>query len=153
MNREQLEKAYPDMPGCTCTHCKADCAIPCWPLPSEALAIIEAGYGAKLMLDWSDFVRDRKIWFLSPALPGFEGKEAPENYHAQINLKRPCVMQDKQGLCTLHKFGLKPKEGRATHHTVSRPNLRRSLITFWNTVEGQMVVERWQTEFMIEDDQ
>lgn len=140
--------------SCTCPKCKSACKTrPCWPTPSDAQKLIDAGYGDKLMLEWwrgeIEEEEDRDIYFLCPALGGFEEQQAP---YYPIGHK-PCVFFNKDELCDLHNENLKPTQGRETIH--SQPESEADAIVAkaarsWDTPEGKALIEVWCKEHGVE---
>jgi hypothetical protein len=97
---------------CTCEKCRRMCALrPCWPTPDEAKAIEEAGYGDR-MAETAIFHGDEMHTVRCPAPRGKAGTFALEQ-------TGPCTFF-RNGRCELHRKGLKPKEGRLAHHTMTR---------------------------------
>lgn len=75
--------------SCSCTVCKRMCRNPCIPTPTEASEIEAKGFSL-----------------------------TERNYEGRIvrmpstTLEFRCEFQDKDGLCKLHKAGVKPKEAK-----------------------------------------
>lgn len=134
---------------CDCPACRSMCRRPCWPIPSEVRALIDAGYGNRLMLDYwvgdfsGEYLRDN-TYIICPANPGHEGSTAPDYGFSLFlsPLHTGCVFQ-KSGLCELHERKLKPAEGRAAHHAVYQPELHKDVARHWDTDEGRAVVALW----------
>jgi len=134
---------------CSCDTCKSMCDRPCWPAPSEAEALIEAGYGDKLMLDhWvgspqdnpaEEYCGDTRI--LAPACKGYEGRRAP------FWPEGGCAFQNENNLCALHNKGLKPIEGRLANcgsdGGKTPDDLHREVAKLWDNPEAQRLVTRW----------
>lgn len=90
---------------------------PCWPTPLEAQAIIDAGKGDRLMLDyWVGSITDcdddqcwhadvSEVLILGPAIVGHESGHAPS-----FPVGR-CAFLSPDGKCELYD-GLQPLEGR-----------------------------------------
>lgn len=142
---------------CSCERCQTMCRRPCWPVPSDVRALIEAGEGGKLMLDYwvGSFTSDHdNTYIVCPANSGHEGTAAPEEGSGfgfgfafmcstgSSPLHKGCVFQ-KDGLCTLHDRGLKPAEGKAAHHALKRPDLHEDVARHWDTEEGRAIVASW----------
>lgn len=136
----------PDVPACMCASCREACRRPCWPTTAEAAALIDAGLGGRLMLDFwaADDEHPAGIKLLCPACPGHEGDTAP---FAPFG---GCTFQAVgTGLCELHDRGLKPAEGRKTGcgKVKKSTSLHRIIAETWATPEGAAVVERWDAEY------
>ncbi len=86
---------------CACQKCKNLCHTPCLGTPEDIEALIEAGYGDRLMLTkWGVGIlaglTNKMISMLQPRLE-------PDGW---------CTFRREDGLCELHDKGLKPLEGR-----------------------------------------
>lgn len=142
-----------DSEPCSCVDCQSMCRRPCWPIPSDVQALMEAGEGNRLMLDYwvggfDDDTKYDNIYVICPANPGHEGANAPEGGFEllfrplQSSLYSGCVFQ-KDGLCELHERQLKPTEGRAAHHALNQPKLHEEVARYWDTEDGRNVVAAW----------
>jgi hypothetical protein len=143
-------RKYPNAPECSCDHCKKQCSHPCWPLPEEAQALIDAGYGDSLMVDW--WARGEDLYLLCPATTQQQGNFAPESWTFHSDT---CVFFNKDGLCELHDLKLKPVEGRIAHHShyTHRNNLswdisrsHEHIAMTWDNEEAQKIVTKWRNE-------
>ena len=122
---------------CTCNVCQDMCRRPCWPTPEEAQAIIDKGFGERLMKDWWVNHPD-DIFILAPAYPGYEDMGAPEN----LMFVKGCTFF-KDGLCELHDLGLKPFEGRMATHEKAHEKLHKHVAMKWDNPEAQMLCNKW----------
>jgi hypothetical protein len=91
---------------CSCQDCQDQCkTAPCLGTPEDILKLIQAGHGDKL----------QAIIWMAGVFTGLNDKPL-----TMVQLKfmegEGCIML-KNGLCTLHKSGLKPTEGKLSHHT------------------------------------
>lgn len=101
--------------ACKCKLCQSQCAAPCKGTPEDMVKIIAAGY--------TDRVAIYKVPFtgLFPEFSGLQyiaGKIDPET--------KMCTFF-KEGLCELHNSGLKPTEGKLSHHTTEKLDPKKSL--------------------------
>ena len=136
---------------CSCNKCKKMCHTPCSGTPEDIEALIEAGFGDKLSLDWHcGFDLGKTIFKLTPALKGYEGSQAAE----YPNSEKGCTFFH-YGKCQLHSKGLKPTTGRlAIHNTPREPKhlddvggtLNASVTETWNTEKGKAIVAKWCEE-------
>ena len=103
--------------SCKCQLCKSQCHLPCKGTPEDMFKLIGGGFQDRLMQ--FDFQGQRII---TPLLD----KE-----------KDSCTFFTN-GLCELHELGLKPTEGKLSHHStkVEKFNYKKS-ITFH-------VLREWQ---------
>lgn len=104
---------------CSCATCKFMCKrSPCFPTPSDALKLINAGHKDKLMVTaylGMGFV----MWVVAP-----------------MQTNTGCIFHNNDGLCDLHSSGLKPTEGKLAIHDRSDDGLRESICETWATDEG-----------------
>lgn len=134
--------------GAACPVCVEMCQRkPCWPTPIEALALIQAGYGDKLMVErWNGSRYDdanADIMLLSPAVYRFEGDPT-----GRWRLGR-CTFLTPEGKCSLHDLGLKPVEGRLAQcgeidTEGEEPSHHELVAATWNSPYGQALVESWR---------
>jgi hypothetical protein len=138
----------PEEVQCNCSTCVSMCEQrPCWGTPKEIEAIVDAGFGDKLMQDYwePDGTHPAHVYMAQPAIVGYEGTRAPWSPHGT------CAFL-KNNLCTLHDKGLKPIEGRLAACANKRPDrepynkemhqLRVDIVDEWDTPEGQSVLEK-----------
>lgn len=146
---------------CACEKCNAMCdKRACWPTPEEAVAIIDAGYGDQLMLDWwngdhFDEAYDR-ILILCPGETGSVGQRSDREYWMFFQSGGgPCSMH-RDDLCFLHDLGLKPLEGRYSRHGLPTDEdspymkLHEAMAESWNNPEAQRLARDWATQRGIE---
>lgn len=95
---------------CSCSVCKQQCHTPCLGTPDDIERIIDAGYADRLALtNWAAGIFLGVINIAIPMIQPVAGKEY-------------CAFFEN-GLCILHDKGLKPTEGRLSHHTVRKDNI------------------------------
>lgn len=124
------------MSECSCRKCQEMCQRPCWPSPEEADQMLDDGLGPKMMLDW--WAAEEDIYLICPAEPGRE-KDRASSYP-----RGGCVLQNPNGLCSIHNSGYKPLEGRTAMCSEKHPNLHRDVAALWDNDEGREVVEKWK---------
>lgn len=112
---------------CKCALCKMQCHTPCLGTPQDIERLIDAGYADRLKLTyWAAGmimgVIDRPIPMLQAA--------AGDEY---------CTFF-QNGLCELHTLGLKPTEGKLSHHSIRLDNFKPSKSLSWN------VAKEWISE-------
>lgn len=94
---------------------------PCFPTPEEAEKLVAAGYKDRLALtQWGD--QPGKEYFLI----------APKINESTTG----CTFLTNDGLCILHDKGLKPLEGRLTHHSREYIGLREWMCRKWRSLKG-----------------
>lgn len=124
--------------SCNCEKCKQMCQrVPCLGTPHDILALIEAGHVDKVCY---------VIWGAGMML-GYNAAPIPM---VQIKTKNgsrggTCVFYN-DGKCELHENGLKPTEGKLSHHEVSaielRPeyNLTYQVAIEWTKIENSDII-------------
>lgn len=96
--------------SCKCQTCKSQCMrSPCLGTPQDIEKIIDAGYKHRIF---------GTIWATRVAW-GFN--EPPIHMYQALQLDSGCTFF-QNGLCELHSKGLKPTEGRLSHHSVTQEN-------------------------------
>ena len=118
--------------SCDCERCRRQCMTPCLGTPRDILRLIEAGHASRLSITfWAVGMLLGQIPF--PILM-VQVRQTP----------RGCVFHER-GLCSLHEAGLKPTEGRLSHHSLTAENFsfRRSLA--WNVAREWLEPENAQT--------
>jgi hypothetical protein len=104
--------------SCKCETCKVQCRkAPCIGTPEDIEKIINAdGRYYYLLAD--------SVW-----ASGVPFGIAPKDFIAPLMLKDGCGFF-VNGLCILHDLGLKPTEGRLSHHTAERPRRFQDTINY-----------------------
>lgn len=135
---------------CACETCINMCRTRvCWGTPEDALKLIKAGFGNRLMNDYwlggryDDGYSD--ISLLCPASTGYDGLMAPE----ERKLLGPCVFLTSEGMCELHTLGLKPTECRLAIHQMGSGDIdtnHRDAAMSWNNEEAQRLVYDWWSD-------
>lgn len=104
---------------CSCELCQKQCKVPCLGTPDDILRLLEAGYRDKLSVSY---------WMVGLLL----GKLPARVPMVQaIQTEQGCVFF-KDGLCELHSTGLKPTEGKLSHHELKLDNFIFELSLSWN---------------------
>lgn len=102
------EKSGRKPSACSCESCKNQCRTPCIGTPEDIERLIEAGYTDRLAPTlWAAGivmgVTDKVIRMVQP-------KREDNGW---------CTFRTPEWLCELHDKGLKPTEGRLSHHSLS----------------------------------
>lgn len=104
---------------CRCARCREQCRTPCLGTPEDILRLLKAGYKERLAPTlWGVGLVLRRIPYVVPMIQA-----------RRIN--GYCIFF-RNGLCELHDAGLKPTEGRLSHHTITRENLKFGSSLSWN---------------------
>lgn len=111
---------------CKCAKCKLQCKTPCLGTPEDIMKLINAGYKEQL---------SRTYW-----CPGMlRGKiDHPVVMVQAIQTPSGCIFFEN-GLCKLHASGLKPTEGKLSHHSVKAENFEFRKSLSWN------VAKEWES--------
>lgn len=109
---------------CKCSGCKSQCKqVPCLGTPADILKLIEAGYAQHIYpTDWHVGV----LW-------GITDKVIPM-YQLDNVQGHGCVLF-KDGLCSIHHTGLKPTEGKLSHHTHKTETFNKKKSLSWNVAK------------------
>lgn len=108
---------------CKCSLCKKQCRTPCLGTPEDIERIIDAGYKSHLAVTYWGAgivlgVIDRPILMVQIKDKDNSG----------------CSFF-KNGLCELHDKGLKPTEGKLSHHTLSLDNFNPKKSIAWHVAK------------------
>lgn len=143
---------------CQCRACVSRCsAYPGWMMPDEAARAIEAGRAMDLMLDWfcpdENIGNKEDIFVLVPASVGRRGQRAPllgfEALFGKMN--EPCTLL-KDGLCTIHDSGFKPRQCRTVFACRGLGDDKYAIVPAWRAPEALALVERWKSLVGFEDE-
>lgn len=93
---------------CSCTTCQKACKTPCLPTPEDVLNLMLAGYQKRL----------RKTVWAAGILLGVVNQTIEIVAPLYDEKKKACTFFT-DGLCELHESGLKPTEGKLTHHQIT----------------------------------
>ena len=116
---------------CKCNECKKQCKTVCLGTPEDIERLIDAGFGNKLEFTiWGVGKMLGKINYTIPMIQ-------------PIQTDSGCVFF-QNGLCELHEKGLKPTEGRLSHHSVTLDNFSFRKSIAWN------VAKEWVDEQNVE---
>ena len=111
---------------CKCQKCKQQCKTPCLGTPEDILRLIKAGYKERLAIThWWVGIARGKLDF-----PGIMIQARQED-HGYCTFFR-------DGLCELHDLGLKPTEGRLSHHSITKENFKFGKSLSWNVAKEWM---------------
>lgn len=96
---------------CKCKQCKAQCLdTPCLGTPSDIVRLVISGYADKLA---------KTVWAVRTVLTG----EVPIMMVQLIQQDDGSCIMYENGLCKLHTLGLKPTEGKLSHHVIDKRNI------------------------------
>ena len=107
---------------CKCQKCKNQCRTPCLGTPDDILKLLEAGYKEQL-----------RFTYWATAL--FLGVFPDVIFMVQIEKTDNGCIFFKDGLCSIHHTGLKPTEGKLSHHIITAENLDFSKSLSWNVAK------------------
>ena len=131
---------------CKCQECKKQCRTPCLGTPQDILKLVEAGYKDKLMpTHWAVGLVLGKLSYTIPMIQAIQTDEGWCIFH-------------KDGLCSLHELGLKPTEGRLSHHSLKTENyvfskgLAYNVAKEWLEQSNSSIVEKLLVHFGVTDE-
>lgn len=107
---------------CRCNLCKQQCHTPCLGTPQDIERLIEAGYADQL---------DITFWCAGMVM-GIVNSPVPM---VQAITKGEFCIFYHNGLCDLHDKGLKPTEGKLSHHSIRIDNFKSSKSIAWNVAK------------------
>ena len=111
---------------CKCQKCKQQCKTPCLGTPEDILRLIKAGYKERLAIThWWVGIARGKLDF--PVIM-IQARQEENGY---------CTFF-RDGLCELHDLGLKPTEGRLSHHSITKENFKFGKSLSWNVAKEWM---------------
>ncbi len=111
---------------CKCQTCKQQCKTPCLGTPEDILRLINAGYKERLAIThWWVGIARGKLDF--PVIM-IQARQEENGY---------CTFYH-DGLCELHDLGLKPTEGRLSHHSITKENFKFGKSLSWNVAKEWM---------------
>lgn len=103
--------------ACNCAKCQSQCRIPCLGTPEDIVKIMEAGYADRLA---------PTVWAAGMIMGVID---RPVNMIQAIQREDGYCTFFNDGKCELHDLGLKPTEGKLSHHSLKVDNFnpKRSL--------------------------
>ena len=107
---------------CKCRLCKQQCHTPCLGTPQDILKLIESGYKDRLAP--TEWLVGMIMGVIDMPVPMIQAKQEGDW----------CTFY-KDGLCELHDAGLKPTEGRLSHHSIRLDNFKPSKSIAWNVAK------------------
>ena len=113
---------------CKCQACKQQCKTPCLGTPQDIMKIIESGFGDRLFR--THWAVGLLLGHLDTTVPMVQAEQTPNG----------CIFH-KNGLCELHILGLKPTEGKLSHHSIREDNFKLSKSLSWNVAREWVVAE------------
>lgn len=96
--------------ACKCQECKKQCRTPCLGTPQDILKLIETGYIDQLKPTY--WLVGMVLGKLNYSIAMVQAMQTDEGW---------CVFH-QDGLCKLHDSGLKPTEGKLSHHSIKPEN-------------------------------
>lgn len=110
--------------SCSCEKCKSQCHTPCLGTPEDIHCLVDAGYKDRLSV----------THWLVGMLFGVIDKPV---LMVQANIENGWCTFYHDGKCELHDKGLKPTEGRLSHHSIRIDNFNPKKSLSW------LVAKEW----------
>ncbi len=110
--------------ACKCEQCKNQCRTPCLGTPEDILKLIEAGYVERLKPTM--WLTGMALGKLTYPIPMVQAETMDNGW---------CTFRREDGLCELHDLGLKPTEGRLSHHLITKENFTFSKSLSYNVAK------------------
>ena len=120
---------------CRCQLCKRQCHTPCLGTPQDILRLMDAGYTDRLSPTlWAAGVM---MGVVSQPVPLIQAQclDGAWGGLLDVGADSHCTFYTGDGLCELHDKGLKPTEGRLSHHSIRLDNFRASRSISWAVVQ------------------
>ncbi len=121
---------------CSCELCRKQCKAPCLGTPDDILKLLEVGYRDRLSVTY---------WMVGLVLGKFP---AAIPMVQAIRTDNGCVFF-KDGLCELHEPGLKPTEGKLSHHEIRLDNFIFELSLSWNIAKEWINIQNRRKVLMV----
>ena len=121
--------------ACKCHLCKRQCHTPCLGTPQDILRLMDAGYTSRLKpTEWAAGmvmgVTKRPVFLIQA-----ECVDGAFGGAIDLGVNSHCTFQREDGLCELHDKGLKPTEGRLSHHSTKIDNWKPTKSISWAVVQ------------------
>jgi hypothetical protein len=121
--------------SCKCEACKKQCSVaPCLGTPQDIEKIIDAGYGDKIAP--TQWAAGMMMGVVDHVVLMFQ---------IRFDEKKGGCVFFNNGLCELHDKGLKPTEGRLSHHTTTIETFNPKKSLSWNVAKEWMKPENEET--------
>ena len=120
---------------CRCQLCKHQCHTPCLATPQDILRLMDAGYTSRLAPTlWA---AGMVMGVTSQPVPLIQARVEDGAWGGLLDVGADshCTFFTSDGLCELHAQGLKPTEGRLSHHSIRIDNFRASKSVSWAVVQ------------------
>ena len=112
---------------CKCKACQQQCHQPCLATPQDILKLIKAGYADRLA--WTQWLAGYLMGVTDHVI-----------FMVQADKEGDWCTFFHDGLCELHDKGLKPTEGRLSHHSAKIDNFVPKKSISWN------VAKEWEDD-------
>lgn len=122
-----MQKSGRKPTACQCDKCKSQCHTPCLGTPEDISKLIEAGYSSRLAP--TSWMVGMLMGVCSHPIEMVQAKVEDNGWCTFFN--------PSTGLCELHDKGLKPTEGRLSHHSLKIDNFNPKKSLSW------LVAKEW----------
>lgn len=120
---------------CKCSLCKRQCHTPCLGTPQDILRLMDSGYTSRLSPTlWAAGI---VMGICDTEVPLIQARceDGAWGGLLDVGADSHCTFYTSDGLCELHQQGLKPTEGRLSHHSTRIDNFRASKSVSWAVVQ------------------
>jgi len=117
---------------CKCQRCQQQCKTPCLGTPDDILNLLNAGY--RKQLSFTVWAVGLYLGVYPNIIPMIQAEKTSNG----------CAFL-KDGLCSIHHTGLKPTEGKLSHHTITAENLDFKQSLAWNVAKEWLSEDNDQT--------
>lgn len=118
---------------CKCKLCQEQCHQPCLGTPQDILRLIDAGYADRLAV--TEWVAGLIMGMAPFPVPMIQARREDNGW---------CTFF-KDGLCELHDKGLKPTEGRLSHHSLRADNWSPKKSISWHVAREWLLPDNGST--------
>lgn len=111
---------------CNCEKCQSQCHTPCLGTPEDIMKLIEAGYGCRLASTM--WVAGMIMGVTDRPVEMIQAIKEPTGFCTFFH----------DGKCELHDLGLKPTEGKLSHHSTKIDNFNPKKSLSW------LIAKEWK---------
>lgn len=120
---------------CRCEKCKSQCHTPCLGTPEDIYKLMDAGYADRLAVTewWAGVL----MGVCDIPVVMIQARQEDNGW---------CTFRRDDGLCELHDKGLKPTEGRLSHHSIRMDNFNPKKSISWLVAKEWLSLQQYVTK-------